>query len=257
MKRFASLTAVLLLLCAVHLTAFAAEAPSHSALKGIADIAETDAPDDADFFAPSDSTDAVTRQQTTADSKTKSSESADEAKTEPVTEPVTEKATAPTEPATTAPLPAQPDPPVNHTAMIVVIACGAALLVLLLILSAILLRRKRPADSETVGRGVSLRGIPVQIEILDGACYNANLSFHLRRNLTVGTDKGCDLVFDDPLMQPMHAVITNSNGIVTIGECADAGVTSVGGMKIFAPNRLRSGDIVTIGSTTFRVFFGA
>ena len=56
-------------------------------------------------------------------------------------------------------------------------------------------------------------------------------------------------------MRPMHAAISVTDGGIMLEETSDAGVTYIGGMKIFAPNRLRSGDIVTIGSTSFRVIF--
>ena len=75
------------------------------------------------------------------------------------------------------------------------------------------------------------------------------------KNLTIGTDRGCDLVFDDPQMLPMHAVINADAEKLTIEECSETGITYIGGMKIFASNALRSGDVVTIGSTSFQIFF--
>ena len=126
---------------------------------------------------------------------------------------------------------------------------------LLVIIIVLLMKKRKPADGDEVPRSGPSRGIPIRVEVLSGLCYNADLHFHLRRNLTIGCDSGCDLVFEDARMLPMHAVISRASGVVTIAECADTGNTYVGGMKIFAPNRLRSGDIVTVGSTTFRVFF--
>ncbi len=146
-------------------------------------------------------------------------------------------------------------PSMNRTAIIIVIICGGALLILLILIVALLLRRRSSADTETSARSSASRGAQIRIEVLSGLCYNAALDFHLRRNLTIGADRGCDLVFDDPDMQPMHAVISRNGGIVTLAECSDTQNTYVGGMKIFAPNRLRSGDIVTIGSTSFQIFF--
>ena len=150
--------------------------------------------------------------------------------------------------------PAQEDTP-DHTIIMIAAVCGAIVLILLIVIFVILLRKKRPADTDEPTHGSSSRGMPVRLEILSGECYNAELNLRLRRNLTIGTDKGCDIVFEDSAMQPLHAVISVDANTVTLDECSSAGVTYIGGMKIFAPNRLRSGDIVTIGATSFCIFF--
>lgn len=150
---------------------------------------------------------------------------------------------------------AQDEEEENHQGVIIGVAvCGSILLILLIIIAVLLLRKKQPSGNHDPDIG-SGRGIPIEIEVLSGMCYNAELDFRLRRNLTIGTDKGCDLVFEDAKMRPMHAAISVTDGGIMLEETSDAGVTYIGGMKIFAPNRLRSGDIVTIGSTSFRVIF--
>ena len=142
----------------------------------------------------------------------------------------------------------------NRGLIIGVAVCGAILLILLIVIAVLLLRKKQPS-AEDGSDDEPGRGIPVEIEILSGVCYNAGLKFYLRRNLTIGTYRGCDLVFEDAKMQPMHAVISAGEKGIMLEEACEAGVTYIGGMKIFAPNRLRSGDIITIGSTTFCVTF--
>lgn len=150
---------------------------------------------------------------------------------------------------------AQDEEEENHQGVIIGVAvCGSILLILLIIIAVLLLRKKQPSGNHDPDIG-SGRGIPIEIKVLSGMCYNAELDFRLRRNLTIGTDKGCDLVFEDAKMRPMHAAISVTDGGIMLEETSDAGVTYIGGMKIFAPNRLRSGDIVTIGSTSFRVIF--
>ena len=144
---------------------------------------------------------------------------------------------------------------VNHTVIIVVVICGTILLLMLIVIAVLLLKKKQPDGDDDPDEDDGAVGLPVRIEVLSGACYNAKLDFRLRRNLTIGTDSGCDLVFDDAMMLPLHAVISLDADTVMLEECADSGVTCIGGMKIFAPNRLRSGDIITIGNTSFAVFF--
>lgn len=181
------------------------------------------------------------------------------AETEPTE--ATEATEAPTEPAT---LVAQPGTqPVtesrsntsqiaagavengSRTAIIIAAIAGSVLLIVLIIVAAVVLRRKKPSG---------VRGLTVRVEVLSGLCYNTEFIFPLRRELTIGVDRKCDLVFEDPGMLPVHAVITRSAGTITLSECGDTGNTYIGGMKIFAPNRLRSGDIITIADTSFCVY---
>lgn len=143
----------------------------------------------------------------------------------------------------------------NSNIITIVIICGAILLVLLIVTAVLLLRKKQPNSGGTASGSDSGPGLPVEIEVLSGMCYNASTDFRIRRNLTIGTDKGCDLVFEDKAMHPMHAVIIADENAVTLEESSAAGVTYIGGMKIFSPNRLRSGDVITIGSTSFRITF--
>lgn len=139
--------------------------------------------------------------------------------------------------------------------MVIVIACAAGLLILLAVIAAVLLRKRKTADGEHPTHAMTVRGLSMRVEMLKGLCYNRGLSFQLRRNLTIGTDKGCDLVFEDPALLPMHAVIFRDAGNVCLRECGDTYNTYIGGMKIFQSNRLRSGDIVTLGNTSFQIFF--
>ena len=134
----------------------------------------------------------------------------------------------------------------NRTAFIVTAVICVVLLIVLVIVGVVLYRKKK---AETVG------GATLHIEVLSGLCYNADFGFPLSRELTVGTDRDCDLVFEDPAMLPVHAVIACSEGTLTVAACDDSGSVYVGGMKIFSPNRLRSGDIITVGTTSFKVYF--
>ncbi len=143
----------------------------------------------------------------------------------------------------------------NNTVIVIVIVCGSILLILLIVIAVLLLRKKQPKSGGAASVSDTGPGLPVRIEVLSGLCYNANFDFRIRRNLTIGTDKGCDLVFEDKAMHPMHAVIIADNNTVMLEESSAAGVTYIGGMKIFSSNRLRSGDVITIGSTSFRITF--
>ena len=268
MKRFAALLAMLVLVLSLSLTVFASESPAEDAVGGILSGRENetvsedhdDRPDGleaaAEENAPTVQNNRVEADDSSAgDARPEPSQTPTDQETQ-ATQTATQPSTQPvTQPSTLTPTSAPEDPAVNSTALIVILVCGAVLLILLVIIIVLLMKKRKPADGDEVPRSGPSRGIPIRVEVLSGLCYNADLHFHLRRNLTIGCDSGCDLVFEDARMLPMHAVISRASGVVTIAECADTGNTYVGGMKIFAPNRLRSGDIVTVGSTTFRVFF--
>lgn len=126
---------------------------------------------------------------------------------------------------------------------------GAVLLIIIIIIIAVAASRKKQPV------GIIPAGSEVSIEVLSGRCYNTIFGFTLDQEIRIGTDADCQLVFEDDAMLPVHAVISRSADGVVISDCAEAGSTYVGGMKIFAPNRLRSGDVVTVAGSTFRVMF--
>lgn len=131
----------------------------------------------------------------------------------------------------------------GDTIKLIAIIGGAALLILILVIAAILLRNKKASGG----------GSKLTVEVLEGVCYNADFKFSLRHEVTIGTDQSCGLVFVDAQMLPVHAVIRQTDGKVTLRECSDTRNTYINGMKIFAENRLRSDDVVTIGETSFAV----
>ena len=245
MKRIAALTAALLLMLSLSLSVFAADLPADTAQQqtesvnadetteetealGLQIAAENAVPDRIDYRYDRDPVDEApeTPSETTASSRPATSDM------EP---PITE--------------------PFGSIVMIVLIISGVLLLIIVVVIVILLLRKRTPSDGEHPVHSGSIRGLAIEIEMLNGLCYNESLSFHMRRNLTIGTDPGCDIVFEDAQLQPMHAVISRASGAVTIAECGEFGCTYVGGMKIFSANRLRSGDIITVGSTSFRIVF--
>lgn len=253
MKKIAALALSLLLLFSLSLTAFASQELSDLA-DDLLSSTEADAAEPApDMIAADDNENGRNaeghngREEYRARS-TEVVEDASELPTELSTEkPTAAEKTENTEPAAEAAVTDRDDG--NQLVRIIVIVSGVLLLLLIIVLAVLLLRR----NSSTVAGGSTVR-----VEVLSGLCYNVNFEFNFRRGLTIGTAKTCDLVFEDPRMLPLHAVISRaSGGRMTLSECDNTGNTYIGGMKIFAPNRLRSGDIITIGMTSFRVYFDA
>ena len=161
----------------------------------------------------------------------------------PAPAPVVEEPTqAATEPAT-----ADQAVPNNFDirTLIIIIACVIA--ALLIAAAVVLFSRRKPR----VPKGVPM----LTVEVICGVCYNVAFSFVLDRSMSIGTDTGCDLVFADEAMAPVNSQIAIVNGSVMITDAEQSAPTYIGGMKIFGSNVLRSGDILTIGSTTFKVTF--
>ncbi len=256
MKRILAFVFALTMAMTLSLSAFAADYPDEDVpdeITGESQFEEIGGLEETEENISSGVNDFLGAEPTEQNEQT-ASDTAEQAATDAATSPETTPASAPATlvPAKTV----QGDTPANQTTLTIIIVCGAVLLLLLILFAALLLRRKNSSSGgEAPGYPVTAHGTTVQIEVLSGLCYNASLSFKLRRNLTIGCDRGCDLVFDDAKMLAMHAVISRTPEGIILSECADTGNTYIGGMKIFASNRLRSGDIVTIGSTSFRVWF--
>ena len=256
MKRLAVLLAALFLMLTLSIPAFAADAPVSDATAEATQSTESTASGGSLRSAAENGLQGAQDQRHDYEGEPAAPAPAAPTPTSAPTElnPIQQLASLPVVATPDSPAP-DGESPVNRVVIIVVIISGAVLLILLAVIVVLMLRKRTPSDGETSAHPVGMRGLAMEIEVLSGLCYNDSLSFHIRRNLTIGTDAGCDLVFEDAEMQPMHAVISRSGEGVTIAECAEFGKTYVGGMKIFSTNRLRSGDVITIGSTSFRVTF--
>ena len=60
---------------------------------------------------------------------------------------------------------------------------------------------------------------------------------------------------DDRETAPRHSRIFFREGYLYIEDLGTKNGTVLGGMRLYAPNRLRSGDEITVGETTLRFLF--
>ncbi len=97
--------------------------------------------------------------------------------------------------------------------------------------------------------------IPMRIEILTGNYMGKGRDFHLVNELFVGRDPSCNIVFSDQDVSARNSRIYVQNNLVYIEDLHSEYGTAISGMRIYAPNRLRSGDEVSIGEVCFRVRF--
>lgn len=145
--------------------------------------------------------------------------------------------------------------------------CGGAVLLIVIIILLILLLRKWGGGNAAVNVPVNAAappvttapagaaGIPMQLEVLYGAVQGDNRRFVLKDSLMIGSDDRCDIVAPDSSVAPIHARVFLKNGEVCIEDLNSATGTALGGMRIYAPNVLRSGDQIMVGQVCIAFYF--
>ncbi|MBR1693256.1 MAG: VWA domain-containing protein [Lachnospiraceae bacterium] len=115
------------------------------------------------------------------------------------------------------------------------------------------------ARRETAGirgsRPKSENAIPLQLEILEGEYVTGAETVYLDREIMIGSGSDCDIVFDDPDMNPINSRIFVKGQEIYIEDLDSELGTAIGGMRIYAPNKLRSGDEILVGASCFQVWF--
>lgn len=94
------------------------------------------------------------------------------------------------------------------------------------------------------------------IEVLSGQYASKKKNFTMGRTLIIGSEKACDIIWREPEVSGQNARIFMHEEALRIEDLDSPCGTAINGMRIFAPNRLRSGDVVSIGEKVqFRVYF--
>lgn len=132
------------------------------------------------------------------------------------------------------------------------IAAGGAVAVLAVaIVLLILSRRKKRASPREAGTS----GVAMKMEVIQGKHKGKQEVFTLAKPLTIGSAASCDIVWNDPEMDGVCARIFLDEHGVFIESVAPRTQVFVEGILIHGPNRLRSGDRVTISNSTFCLRF--
>ena len=95
----------------------------------------------------------------------------------------------------------------------------------------------------------------LHMEVIAGNCKTKKKEFSLAHTLLIGSGRECDIIWKEKDISEQSARIFMHDGIAYIEDLDSPQGTLLNGMRIFAPNRLRSEDIVSIGDVRFRVFF--
>ena len=144
--------------------------------------------------------------------------------------------------------PNKPDEPIKILP-IILIASGVVLLAVLIVLIVILLKRKGSSVPP------SENAIQMKLVVLSGTCQNKKDILYLQDELWIGSNKQCDIVLSGANIAAKNSRVFIRDGIIYIEDVNSPAGTYIDGMRIFAVNRLRSGDVISIGDTSFRLMF--
>lgn len=125
-----------------------------------------------------------------------------------------------------------------------VVVCGALLAVFLAFRN----RGKHTAARSSKG------GIFMRLEVISGN-YAGSDELCLTDELIVGRGSRCHIPWKDREVSPRNSRIFLRDNLIYIEDLGSQQGTALGGMRLHSPNRLRSGDEVSIGPVRFKLKF--
>lgn len=99
------------------------------------------------------------------------------------------------------------------------------------------------------------KGIFIKIEILSDNCKLKKKELYINDELIIGRDKNCDIYLKNNDVSKRNSKLYVRDNIIYIEDLNSTNGTSIHNMKIYSPNKLRSGDIISIGSVEFSLKF--
>ncbi|MDE7339681.1 MAG: FHA domain-containing protein [Lachnospiraceae bacterium] len=108
--------------------------------------------------------------------------------------------------------------------------------------------------AEAVTKPVS-GGIAMKLEVYAGNCISKASTLYLVDCLRIGSSPECHIRFDDLDVEPLHSRIFKKDQMIYIEDMNSKEGTALGGMRIQGQNRLRSGDVISIGGVEFCLKF--
>ena len=131
--------------------------------------------------------------------------------------------------------------------------CIAGILLLAIIIFLIIRSSKSKKETKVQGSDYE---IIMKLDVVSGNCKNKNDRVIFRDEVIIVRSSSCDIVFEDESVAPQNSRIFLQDNLIYIENISDEkGVTCLGGMKIYAPNRLRSGDEISVGNVKFVLRF--
>lgn len=129
---------------------------------------------------------------------------------------------------------------------------GGCIVVALLIF--FIIRRKKSRTGRQ-SRGVTEDAVYMKLEVISGNCKTSKKELHLAEQLIIGSGPDCDLIWKEEGMSERNSRIYRSEQMIYIEDLNSKNGTFLNGMRLHAPNRLRSGDEIMIGTARFVLRF--
>jgi len=156
--------------------------------------------------------------------------------TEEATEPALTEETAANAPAV--------DTAENETAAIAGIVIGiVVLLAVAIVVFAVAKKRKLQSNS-----------VRIKIKLLAGKNIRVKEIYYLSDEIRIGGDKKCDIIIPENNGTVSFRIIKQDQ-LIYIEDMTTSDGILLNGMRLFAPNRLRSGDVITAGTVVMQVLF--
>ena len=211
--------------------------------------------DDEGNLIPRDPSDnpGVGEEETTAPTDKATDKPTDKA-TDKATEKITEKTTDATQKTQSATAVGETNDKNVFIGFPLIIIISAAIILIAVLLVFILVKRsKSKGDGHTIIK--SGPSIIIKAEVINGTLKSGNTELKLYDELFIGSGDECDLVFAEVNMSAKNTRVFLKDGIIFIEDLNESSNTYLGGMKIYSSNRLRSGDEISIGNTSFILRF--
>lgn len=131
---------------------------------------------------------------------------------------------------------------------------GCSCIVVAALLCFLLIRRKKSHIGQS-SRGAAEDAVYMKLEIISGQCRTSERKLYLREQLIVGSGSDCDLVWKEEGVSKHNSRIYRGDQMIYIEDLNSENGTFLNGMRLHAPNRLRSGDEIMIGTACFLLRF--
>ncbi len=135
--------------------------------------------------------------------------------------------------------------------VIAAVAVGVIIILAVIVLAA----GKRKSGQNAEDRKSNQKGVPFKLDVLQGKCKNKTNPYILSDQMTIGSGKGCDIIFADETVTEKNCRIYVQDGQLYIEDLNRRSNTVINGMKIYAPNQLYSGDEIELGDVVFRIYY--
>lgn len=126
------------------------------------------------------------------------------------------------------------------------------IIILVVIIVILLLRKKEPQrQSQSAPEG----SIYMRLDVVSGQLLNAEKEFYFHDQIIIGRSRKCDIVWKDKCVSGENSRIYMEKQKIYIEDLNSKEGTALGGMRLYAPNILRSGEQISIGNVCFVLRF--